>query len=62
MEAKLSQNVKKAIANSRDEALRLKNGAIGDYVLKVQHFLKKQYYHNMQKMKKQEYSLKNMKV
>ena len=29
MEAKLSQNVKKVIANSRDEALRLKNGAIG---------------------------------
>lgn len=29
MEAKLSQNAKKAIANSHDEALRLKNGAIG---------------------------------
>ena len=29
MEAKLSQNVKNAISNSRDEAIRLKNSAIG---------------------------------
>ncbi|MCR5821293.1 MAG: ATP-dependent Clp protease ATP-binding subunit [Bacteroidales bacterium] len=29
MEAKLSPNVKKALSNSRDEAMRLKNGAIG---------------------------------
>ena len=29
MEAKLSPNVKKALSNSRDEAIRLKNGSIG---------------------------------
>ena len=29
MEAKLSKNSKKVIANSRDEAIRLKNGHIG---------------------------------
>ena len=29
MEPKLSEHAKKAIANSRDEAIRLKNGAIG---------------------------------